>query len=188
MPQTVFARFLAALNSRDSSEASALIHPVDLARWREGQLFSLASWYEQVTRSDAQPAEGDTELVVHLSSWTSSQLPAVLERYGARAVPALGSTSLAEAAAWPAAELLRRILDARWTSNPAGTDHLDVEVLNEVIEGDSVAHVLYRPAGAEPRDQQALEVVTLRRDAATWKVCLSATLLAALILYPDEVP
>ena len=90
--------------------------------------------------------------------------------------------TLKEAASWPTAVFLERLLEARVTRAPQGPGSRMIEdpiVLGQVPEGLHVMHFVCRmqpdPLNPRPKGARAEppEIITLRRAGDQWSVCLN---------------
>ncbi len=164
-PAAVAAAFFGALERHDWPAAASVVHPEAVERFRRRSLIALTEWAE----SGAPPDHVTT-------GWrpaTDGVDTAALRRAGPRAAPILaGVRTVADIAALPAPEYLRRFLAAAY-----GSFHPDIRrhVVGQVVEGDTAAYVLVRtrwPAGVtDGANPPRVQVVYLRRAAGrAWRL------------------
>ena len=163
-PTEVATGFFAALALHDWERAVHLAEPRSLDEFRESQLALFAAWAEQRDVSRRARAERRDY------SWSSDGVLRAeqLDQHGdVRLEAVAGAPTLRELAALPAATFAARHL-------AAGRMHPGAyRVLGHVLEGDDLAHVMYRPIhGASQYDQLLVTVLHLRRHGERWQVLL----------------
>lgn len=173
-PTRAARSFFDALAEHRWRDAAMLVHPLRRASFQEEELAVLVAWAEseQARRLDAQSGSGG---IVGFSS-DGVLRPEQLAKHGHRRVPGFGGLTLAGAAALPSEEFMARFLeasalDADSTFLPSG-ERFARRILGEVIESDTVAHVLYRIEGSvvEYTDDFHVEIAQLRRRGGRWLV------------------
>ena len=172
-PRAVAEEFFARLERTDWDGAAALVRPASRQRLRD---IAMVSTYMQYATEDETGSGGTT--------MDDVPGPAEVSRYASRRLYGLeGVHTYGELAALsPEAFLARwfRSLDAE-----LGISGIPRVVVEAVVEGDSLAHVLYRPhyAAAKGRGRMELgnarplnwsvEVLTLRRVGRAWRAYLN---------------
>ena len=182
-PTRVATDFFGALTLEDWEGAVRFVAPSALAAFRESQLALFVSWAEQ--RDTLTRARAEKKAFV----WTSDGVLRAeqLERHGDVRLHAFaGAPTLRELAAMPADAFAARFL-AAVPGGPTG-----YRVLGNVLEDETLAHVLYRPIQegyvGDPLD---VAVLRARRDGDGWRVLLNRELSdSTFILFhldePDE--
>ena len=158
-PADVAGDLFHALATREWSRAASLIHPDALLAFQEVQLSMALAWAEMRARQTNAPSAGNPVL---------DQFP------GITSLEALKTLAPADLfAAYLAAKLPdpANYEDGRppvWTRIPLGV----------VLEGDSIAHVVYRlevDVGRYGATEET-QVVTARRFGAFWRLLLNKDL------------
>lgn len=175
-PEDAARSVLAAFERGDWDAVVGAVDPDAIATFREQELALLAAWLEQRDAMRASRDAGERsfgyssdgvlrpEQIVHLRSVRVQVFP------GAPTFGALVALS-------PAA-FFRQWLEAAHDPPPGGELASDARVrrrvLGAVVEGDSLAHVLYRLEGEGHQYEQAwtVEVLALRRSAGVWRMLL----------------
>jgi len=180
-PTELATDFFAALALQDWDDAVRFLEPHSLAEFRESQLAQFASWVEQRDAIRRARAERRGH------SWGSDEVLRAeqLERHGNVTLNAFaGAPTLRELAELPAENFAARFLAAGRNAPSA------YRVFGHVLEGDDVAHVVYRPIQAGyVGDPLRVAVLHLRRHDAEWCVLMSEQLAdGAFILFHLDFP
>jgi hypothetical protein len=177
-PSTAAAQFFAALNDHRSADAAAMVDSTDVEILRNAHLSMLIAGAKYRADQAHQRRDGSGGM----SGYSSDGLihPEMIARYGSSPIRGFGSaTTLAEVAALDPREFLARalaasaaMLDSSGAEKPAGVIRT---VLGQVLEGDSVAHIVYRTSGAGVRftDPLHAELLRLRRHGGSWWIDLT---------------
>ena len=163
-PTDVATDFFAALSLQDWEGAVRFAEPHSLAEFRESQLALFTSWAEQrdvVRRARAEQRD---------FMWGADEMLSAekLERHGDVRLHAFrGAPTLRELAALRAEDFAARQLAAGRNTPSA------YRVFGHVLEGDDIAHVLYRPIdGGLHHEGLEVSVLHLRRRDGSWQVLL----------------
>jgi hypothetical protein len=166
-PTRVATDFFAALALQDWEDAIRYVEPRSLVEFRESQLGLFGAWASQ--RDELRHARTDPNRKTYVSVWDSAFHPEVLERHGDVRLHAFGDApTLRELARLPAAMFAERYL-AAGRGGPSA-----YRVFGHVLEGEDVAHVVYRPIDAATgADSLDVAVLHARRHDGRWYVLLS---------------
>ncbi|MFL5619853.1 MAG: hypothetical protein ACJ79A_15835 [Gemmatimonadaceae bacterium] len=175
-PSGVATAFFAALALQDWEDAVRYVEPRSLAEFRESQLAMFVSWVSQ--REEMRRVSGKEGLF----GWSTDGVlrTETLEQHGdVRLNTFSGSPTLRELAALPAEAFASRFLAAARVAPAA------YRVFGHVLEGDDIAHVVYRAIDAGVRtDPLDVSVLHVRRHDDRWHVLLSHDLAdGAFILF-----
>lgn len=146
-PRAVAERVLASLARKDADAFTRDVHPEAIAAFRANVVRIL----EQSATPD-QRAQG-------------------LKFFG-------GARSVDELKKMPAERVFVAYMRGVFGRMPAGTElRITNSVIGEVLEGDALAHIVYRSRVASPKESVAnVTVLSLRRSPGGWKALLDGDL------------
>lgn len=186
--------FFSALQRARWNAAAALVDPASAADFRDQNLSMLIAWAENRERIQRVRKAGGG-MVAYSSEGTVNTF--LLAQFGSTVLRALpGRPTLQQLAESTPAEFVALWLEASDhgiapdSAGPSGRPTR--RILGEVLEGDSVAHVLYRPEapGYEYTNPHHVEILQLRRLGQEWRVLLRGVGLdfidGPIMLHMDE--
>lgn len=183
-PAATAAAFFAALERSEWRAAASHVDPRTHARHQRIEVSMLLNWAEQRERIRVLAREGGSYAIVASDTVDT----AALRKYGSTPVRGYRETpTLAQLAALSPAEFMARYLET-------GGELLRERrrIVGEVVENDSVAHVLYRSDDphVQYEDPFYVQVLNLRKSGGRWYVRLNIDLTAGMELlrmHQDEL-
>ncbi len=166
--------FFDALLRERWMQAAQLIHPERLDSFQDGQvswLIALVQRHEALRKAGRAPRPGHEYEV----SYSNVLSPEALAQYSSETIDGMGDArTIGAAHDLPAAEFM-----AHWLADRAkDTDSVSRRhtawvprtIIGEIIEADSIAHVLYRVPQAVARwgNPSDIEIMRLRRHDGRW--------------------
>jgi hypothetical protein len=194
-PEDIARAAFAAFERQDWNAVVKVVDAAAAVAFRESELALIAAWLDQREAMRAAKREGVTSFGFSSDGILKPEQLARLRNVRVEAFA--GAPTFAELAALPPEEFLRRWLQAVHSGQqpavrlPAGVHR---RTLGVVIEGDTLAHVVYRPEGGDMRYEHpwTVEVLALRKDSGVWRILLPSQDLAwsvrlmQMLHEPDE--
>jgi hypothetical protein len=168
-PLVVARSAFAALDQHDWATIVSATHPEWMSKFRREQLALLVAWAQ--SRGAMKRPRSSGIRGYSLSAGDSAQAVALAQVKGVRVSVFPGSPTIGSLS-----ELTPDLFLARWfaaiSAQPDSViplfDFGPRHLIGAVVEGDSLAHVLYRHDDAEYDDPWRVEVLALKRSAGRW--------------------
>jgi len=172
------AAFFAALHEARWADAASMVDSASAQATRDFRVGTLVVWAENRAEAAKVTRGGSGGMVAYGSD--DATRPELIAHYGAMPVKGFGAArTLAQVAALAPREFLARafaLSDSMFTTEDAHKrSPLTRGILGDVIESDSIAHVLYRVTGptVHSTDPLAADILRLRRRGHDWYVDLT---------------
>jgi hypothetical protein len=168
-PMDIARRYFTAFENREWDVLATMFDPAEQARFHGMQVNILCAWLQY-------PPDGNRGLVLGMTGAGDKPDPEILGRFADTLIHAFrGSPTLGQLAAMSPQVFLVEWFAARYGGPEASSavgfgrgPSVPRKVLGAVIEGDALAHVVYRadsPAAADWRVPWRVSVLSLRRGS-----------------------